>query len=184
MSIPNSFQQFYNNNSNNPLSSQAPVNHATSNFDLSNQNKTNDDYDSSYLKYDNNWAFTNDQDAATTTNITSSNSNNNNNNFSSSIYPSNTNMFLARPITATSPITNNFNLYSIIDPQSKRITQPYQHQLMYQLSMPVQHQPPQPLSSQMSSNQLSQNQKAQMYHQMKAKSLDADSFMDKNQNGK
>jgi hypothetical protein len=55
---------------------------------------------------------------------------------------------------------------------------------MYQLSMPVQHQPSQPLSSQMNSNHFNQNQKSQMYHQMKAKSLDADSFMDKNQNGK
>jgi len=190
MSIPNSFQQFYNNNSNNinntPFSSQTPVNHTTSNFDLSNQNNLNDDYDSSYLKYDNNWTFTNEQqpkDATTTVNI----NNNNNNHISNSIYPSNANTFLARPITpsaSTSPITNNFNLYSIIDSQNKRITQPYQHQLMYQLSMPVQHQPPQPLLSQMSSNQLSQNQKAHMYHQLKAKSLDADSFMDKNQNGK
>ena len=68
--------------------------------------------------------------------------------------------------------TNSFNLYSLINPQNQRITQPYQQNLLNQA---VQNNKTFP--SIQTSNYSNQKQQQLNYHQSKSKSLDAESFL-------
>ena len=83
---------------------------------------------------------------------------------------------------------NNFNLYSLIDPTHHRITQPYQQQLLNHVTSQNQIQANQPIPRNNNNGnyqQLNHQRHNQNYHQMRSKSLDAETFLNNHsENGK
>ena len=132
-----------------------------------------------YLKYDNNWIIganmEKEKRLSSTTPPTASNlvTSNEPNPYLNAMNPNNSLYY--SPMST--PIRNNLNLHSLLDPQNKRITQPYQQQLLNQVLSPQQQ-------NQQHYHQQIQQQQPQYYQkpmpnnfQTRSKSLDADKFL-------
>ena len=141
-----------------------------------------------YLKYDNNWLMGNNNNNNNTrvsstfapsipaNNLPSHGNIELSNQFNYSNYLNSVNNNNGSPFysPSTTPIRNNFNLYSLIDPQNKRITQPYQQQLLNQALSPMDNPQNQPSMIGSYNNQQKNNLNA---FQLRSKSLDAEKFL-------
>ncbi len=133
----------------------------------SNLLKSNDPNSSNPIKYDNNWTIgLPSERKSTSSNFLAQNKNTlssqiDQNKRGTSSHQQHNNL-----------TTNSFNLYSLINPQNQRITQPYQQNLLNHAVLNTRVLPS--IQSNVFSNQ-KQNQLN--YHQTKSKSLDAESFL-------
>ncbi len=139
-----------------------------------------------YLKYDNNWIMGNTMEKHISSTTPPS---------STTIFPYQTTDHVSNPFNYTNslnpntnsstyysplstPIKNNFNLYSLIDPQNKRITQPYQQQLLNQVQSPVDNNQNQKLlNNSMNITSYGSHKTPSGNIQARSKSLDADKFL-------
>jgi len=143
-----------------------------------------------YLKYDNNWIIGNTMEKRVTSTTPPSSSIPNMlpnepvsspYNYTNYLSPNTNSSPYYSPITT--PIRNNFNLYSLLDPQNKRVTQPYQQQLLNHVLSPTDNQNQKVFNnstnnnnnSNATSNSLLKNTPGNF--QIRSKSLDADKFL-------
>ena len=136
-----------------------------------------------YLKYDNNWIMGNTMEKrissttppSSTTMLPYQTTDQVSNPFNNTNFlnPNTNSSTFYSPLST--PIKNNFNLYSLIDPQNKRITQPYQQQMLNQVQSPVDNNQNQKLLNNSMNNGSHKTPSGNI--QARSKSLDADKFL-------
>lgn len=140
-----------------------------------------------YLKYDNNWIMGNTMEKRISSTTPPSSSTtllpyqttdqiSNPFNYTNCLSPNTNSSTYYSPLST--PIKTNFNLYSLIDPQNKRITQPYQQQLLNHVQSPVDNNQNQKLLNNTMNITSNGSHKTPFGNiQARSKSLDAEKFL-------